>query len=250
MKNKLVIAIFLLLSMILLVNVNALSKKNMTTLNLKRIKSITTPSGGYSVLQGGGVTDKYIISVIENSKKEKNAIVVLNKNDYTYANIKGDNPILNRKYDSGKDVAFNSKTNELLILGYKKVYILDENIKNKNVIDLDNNYNAIAYYQEGDNYILAHKAKDGSIISILDSKFKKVSEFKIKHEFIGESLTVNGNNIYYACFDDNTKENVIFIYDIEGNKQNIYLIPKKFNGVEYGELKNISFDGNNMIFQF
>ena len=68
----------------------------MTTLNLKRIKSLTTPSGGYSVVQGGGTTDKYIISVLENSIKKKMSIYVkiLDMIEHNYGisyNIKTEN---------------------------------------------------------------------------------------------------------------------------------------------------------------
>ena len=251
MKKKMVILVALLFSIILLTNVSALSKNNMTTLNLKRIKSLTTPSGGYSVVQGGGVTDKYIISVLENSKKGKNAIIVLNKEDYSYANIKGDNPILNRKYNKGNDLAFNSKTNEILILGDNKVFVLEgDNFKEKKKISLDKNYLAIAYNSKDDNYVVASKTKEGSKISIIDNEFKEISSFNIKHNYIEESLTIKDDNIYFTCYDKNTKENIIFIYDKTGNKQNIFLIPKSYNGVKYGELKNISFDGNKMILQF
>ena len=251
MKKKIVILIILLLPIFLLTKVNALSKNDMTTLNLKRIKSLTTPSGGYSVVQAGGVTDKYIVSVVENSKKGKNAIIVLNKDDYSYASIEGDNPIVNRKYNKSYDLTFNSKTNEILILGDKKLFVLDgKNFKDKKTISLENNYSAIAYNSKDDNYVLASKTKDGSKISIVDNEFKEISKFNIKHDFIEESLTVKNNNIYYACYDKNTKENIIFIYDKEGNKQNIFLIPKSYNGVKYGELQNISFNGNKMILQF
>lgn len=247
MKKKLVILALLLLPIFLLTNVKAL---DMTTLNLKRIKSLATPSGGYSVVQGGGVTDKYIVSVLENKKKEKNALIILNKDDYSYATIDGDNPILNRKYNKGNDLAFNSNTKEILILGDKKVYVLDENFKEKNTIFLDKSYHAIAYNSKDDNYVLASKTKEGSKISIVDKDFKEVSNFNIKHKYNGESLTLKGNNIYYACYNKDTKENVIFIYDKEGKLQNTFLIPKSFNGVEYGELQNISFNGNKMILQF
>ena len=247
MKKKLVILALLLLQIFLLTNVKAL---DMTTLNLKRIKSLATPSGGYSVVQGGGVTDKYIVSVLENKKKEKNALIILNKDDYSYATIDGDNPILNRKYNKGNDLAFNSNTKEILILGDKKVYVLDENFKEKNTISLDKSYHAIAYNAKDDNYVLASNTKTGSKISIVDKDFKEVSSFNIKHKYTGESLTLKVNNIYYACYNKDTKENVIFIYDKEGKLQNTFLIPKSFNGVEYGELQNISFNGNKMILQF
>ena len=250
MKRRIVIFLLLVIPIFLLTSVNALNKNDMTTLNLKRIKSLTTPSGGYSVVQGGGTTDKYIISVLENSIKKKNALIVLNNNDYSYSNIKGGNPILNRKYDNGEDLAFNSKTNEILILGKNNIYILDDNFKDKNKITLEKNYHAIAYNSNDDNYVLASKTKEGSKISIVDNEFNEVSSFKINHDYNGESLTVKDNNIYYACYNKKTKENIIFIYDKEGNKQNVFLIPKRYNGITYGELQNISFKGNKMILQF
>ena len=174
MKKKIVILIILLLPIFLLTKVNALSKNDMTTLNLKRIKSLTTPSGGYSVVQAGGITDKYIVSVVENSKKGKNAIIVLNKDDYSYASIEGDNPIVNRKYNKSYDLTFNSKTNEILILGDKKIFVLDgKNFKDKKTISLENNYSAIAYNSKDDNYVLASKTKDGSKFLLLIMSLKK-----------------------------------------------------------------------------
>ena len=246
MKKKLVMLAILLLPILLLTNVNALNKNDMTTLSLKRIKSLTTPSG-YSTLQGGTTTDKYIVSLLENKSSEKNAIIVLNKYKYSYAKLEKDNPILNRKYNKGNDVTYNSKTNELIILGDKKAYILDaKTFKEKDSIDLEKKYSGIAYDEKKDGYILVEKTK----ITIADNNFKEQSSFKIDHDYTPESLAIKGNNIYFACYNKKTGENIIFIYNKEGKKQNIFLIPKSFNGVEYGSLENISFNGNKMILQF
>ena len=88
--KKLLSILGILLIVCSFTDVFALSKSEMTTLKLKSIKKITNPSG-FSSVQGGTVTDKYIVSLFRNSTDTKTAIIVLNKNNYKKTKFGGTN---------------------------------------------------------------------------------------------------------------------------------------------------------------
>ena len=47
-----------------------------------------------------------------------------------------------------------------------------------------------------------------------------------------------------------SKENAIYVYDLNGNKKTIYYIPKTYNNESFNEIENVSFDGDKIIVQF
>ena len=263
---------FVLLVFLILFNlktVNALSQNELTILNLDLLGTNNKPLGFTSV-QGGTTTNKYVITLLINDDKDysdnKTAIMVLNKNNYKLVRLV-ENPIVKYKFGHANDSTYNSKTNELLILSGRKINFLDltndkfELTKKKK---LKHYYHGLGYDDISDSYVLSRGIKGGTLFEIRDSEFKLINKFKIKTNLTRQSLTVHNGYIYYVCYEAGMltkhqkvydgilkrKENLVYVYSLEGKKKNIYYIPFSYNNIVYGEIENISFNEDRMLMQF
>lgn len=260
MKKRLFSILGILLAIFSFTNVFALSKSDMTTLKLKSIKKFTNPSG-FSSVQGGTTTDKYIVSLFRNSTDTKTAIVVLNKNNYKKTKLGG----TNYKLGHGNSATYNNKTNEVLTMDKNIVHVLSAStFKEKKKIKLDKTYHAIGYDSKTNQYVLASSSGNKTIFHIMDENFKEKSKFSIVVNMTRQSLTVKNGVIYYCTYESGkktkyqkqydgvlkSKENAIYVYDLNGNKKTIYYIPKTYNNESFNEIENVSFDGDKIIVQF
>lgn len=260
MKKRLFSILGILLAIFSFTNVFALSKSDMTTLKLKSIKKLTNPSG-FSSVQGGTTTDKYIVSLFRNSTDTKTAIVVLNKNNYKKTKLGG----TNYKLGHGNSATYNNKTNEVLTMDKNIVHVLSAStFKEKKKIKLDKTYHAIGYDSKTNQYVLASSSGNKTIFHIMDENFKEKSKFSIVVNMTRQSLTVKNGVIYYCTYESGkktkyqkqydgvlkSKENAIYVYDLNGNKKTIYYIPKTYNNESFNEIENVSFDGDKIIVQF
>lgn len=260
MKKKLFSILGILLAIFSFTNVFALSKSDMATLKLKSIKKLTNPRG-FSSVQGGTTTDKYIVSLFRNSTDTKTAIVVLNKNNYKKTKLGG----TNYKLGHGNSATYNNKTNEVLTMDKNIVHVLSATtFKEKKKIKLDKTYHAIGYDSKTNQYVLAASSGNKTIFHIMDVNFKEKSKFSIVVNMTRQSLTVKNGVIYYCTYESGkktkyqkqydgvlkSKENAIYVYDLNGNKKTIYYIPKTYNNESFNEIENVSFDGDKIIVQF
>lgn len=260
MKKKLFSILGILLAIFSFTNVFALSKSDMATLKLKSIKKLTNPRG-FSSVQGGTTTDKYIVSLFRNSTDTKTAIVVLNKNNYKKTKLGG----TNYKLGHGNSATYNNKTNEVLTMDKNIVHVLSATtFKEKKKIKLDKTYHAIGYDSKTNQYVLAASSGNKTIFHIMDENFKEKSKFSIVVNMTRQSLTVKNGVIYYCTYESGkktkyqkqydgvlkSKENAIYVYDLNGNKKTIYYIPKTYNNESFNEIENVSFDGDKIIVQF
>lgn len=260
MKKRLFSILGILLAIFSFTNVFALSKSDMTTLKLKSIKKLTNPSG-FSSVQGGTTTDKYIVSLFRNSTDTKTAVVVLNKNNYKKTKLGG----TNYKLGHGNSATYNNKTNEVLTMDKNIVHVLSATtFKEKKKIKLDKTYHAIGYDSKTNQYVLAASSGNKTIFHIMDVNFKEKSKFSIVVNMTRQSLTVKNGVIYYCTYESGkktkyqkqydgvlkSKENAIYVYDLNGNKKTIYYIPKTYNNESFNEIENVSFDGDKIIVQF
>lgn len=260
MKKRLFSILGILLAIFSFTNVFALSKSDMTTLKLKSIKKLTNPRG-FSSVQGGTTTDKYIVSLFRNSTDTKTAIVVLNKNNYKKTKLGG----TNYKLGHGNSATYNNKTNEVLTMDKNIVHVLSATtFKEKKKIKLDKTYHAIGYDSKTNQYVLAASSGNKTIFHIMDENFKEKSKFSIVVNMTRQSLTVKNGVIYYCTYESGkktkyqkqydgvlkSKENAIYVYDLNGNKKTIYYIPKTYNNESFNEIENVSFDGDKIIVQF
>lgn len=260
MKKRLFSILGILLAIFSFTNVFALSKSDMTTLKLKSIKKLTNPRG-FSSVQGGTTTDKYIVSLFRNSTDTKTAIVVLNKNNYKKTKLGG----TNYKLGHGNSATYNNKTNEVLTMDKNIVHVLSATtFKEKKKIKLDKTYHAIGYDSKTNQYVLAASSGNKTIFHIMDENFKEKSKFSIVVNMTRQSLTVKNGVIYYCIYESGkktkyqkqydgvlkSKENAIYVYDLNGNKKTIYYIPKTYNNESFNEIENVSFNGDKIIVQF
>ena len=89
MKKKYLIQFFLLVILFSDINCYALTKSELTTLHLDGISTIDKPPG-YTSVQGGVTTDKYIITIFINENEDsdgKCAITVLNKDNHKLVRV-------------------------------------------------------------------------------------------------------------------------------------------------------------------
>lgn len=260
MKKRLFSILGILLAIFSFTNVFALSKSDMTTLKLKSIKKLTNPRG-FSSVQGGTTTDKYIVSLFRKSTDTKTAIVVLNKKNYKKTKLGG----TNYKLGHGNSATYNNKTNEVLTIDKNIVHVLSATtFKEKKKIKLDKTYHAIGYDSKTNQYVLAASSGNKTIFHIMDVNFKEKSKFSIVVNMTRQSLTVKNGVIYYCTYESGkktkyqkqydgvlkSKENAIYVYDLNGNKKTIYYIPKTYNNESFNEIENVSFDGDKIIVQF
>lgn len=260
MKKRLFSILGILLAIFSFTNVFALSKSDMTTLKLKSIKKLTNPRG-FSSVQGGTTTDKYIVSLFRNSTDTKTAVVVLNKKNYKKIKLGG----TNYKLGHGNSATYNNKTNEVLTMDKNIVHVLSATtFKEKKKIKLDKTYHAIGYDSKTNQYVLAASSGNKTIFHIMDETFKEKSKFSIVVNMTRQSLTVKNGVIYYCTYESGkktkyqkqydgvlkSKENAIYVYDLNGNKKTIYYIPKTYNNENFNEIENVSFDGDKIIVQF
>ena len=260
MKKRLFSILGILLAIFSFTNVFALSKSDMTTLKLKSIKKLTNPSG-FSSVQGGTTTDKYIVSLFRNSTDTKTAIVILNKNNYKKTKLGG----TNYKLGHSNSATYNNKTNEVLTMDKNIVHVLSATtFKEKKKIKLNKTYHAIGYDSKTNQYVLASSSGNKTIFHIMDENFKEKSKFSIVVNMTRQSLTVKNGVIYYCTYESGKKtkyqkqydgvlkseENAIYVYDLNGNKKTIYYIPKTYNNESFNEIENVSFDGDKIIVQF
>ena len=260
MKKRLFSILGILLAIFSFTNVFALSKSDMATLKLKSIKKLTNPRG-FSSVQGGTTTDKYIVSLFRNSTDTKTAVVVLNKNNYKKTKLGG----TNYKLGHSNSATYNNKTNEVLTMDKNIVHVLSATtFKEKKKIKLDKMYHAIGYDSKTNQYVLAASSGNKTIFHIMDVNFKEKSKFSIVVNMTRQSLTVKNGVIYYCTYESGkktkyqkqydgvlkSKENAIYVYDLNGNKKTIYYIPKTYNNESFNEIENVSFDGDKIIVQF
>lgn len=260
MKKRLFSILGILLAIFSFTNVFALSKSDMATLKLKSIKKLTNPRG-FSSVQGGTTTDKYIVSLFRNSTDTKTAIVILNKNNYKKTKLGG----TNYKLGHSNSATYNNKTNEVLTMDKNIVHVLSATtFKEKKKIKLDKTYHAIGYDSKTNQYVLAASSGNKTIFHIMDENFKEKSKFSIVVNMTRQSLTVKNGVIYYCTYESGkktkyqkqydgvlkSKENAIYVYDLNGNKKTIYYIPKTYNNESFNEIENVSFDGDKIIVQF
>ncbi len=268
MNYKKLLLIFIIILLVCSKEVKALSRSELTVLNLNPITNIDKPKGFTSV-QGGVTTDKYIITIFINDNEDgdhKAAIMVLNKNNYKLVRLVN-NPIIEYDLGHANDCTFNARTNELLVLSGRKINVIDLNNDSftlKRQIKLNFYYSGLGYDEENDQYVLARGIKGGSFFEVRNNEFRILRTFTLKTNLTRQSLTVYQGNIYFLCYESGMltkhqtvydgvlkrKENLIYVYDLDGNKKTIYYIPFSYRNIIFGEIENISFINGKMLIQF
>lgn len=254
MRKKIRIMLVIVVLLFYSMNINALTKNEMISLNLKNVAKYPI---GNSHVQGGVATDEYVISVLLNNNTNSNSLLVLNKDTFKRVNVGNSS----YHFGHGNDATYNKDINQIYVIDGKNIHVLDaKTLKLKSNISLKtgHNYHAIGYDELTNQYVLAYSANRKTIFDIMDSNFNLIRSFSIDINMTRQALTVKDGIIYYCAYEAGsiTKyqsyydgalkhgENALFVYDLDGNKKDIYYINK------LGELENASFVNDHLLLQF
>lgn len=250
--------IFMILIFFFTINATALTKSELETYNLKKIKSYNFYSG-YRYVQGGTATDKYVILAEGYSDNGKTILKVIDKNNFEAVKT-----VKDYSFGHANDITYNAKTNKVIVTygaASNKMYILNaDTLKLEKTIETKRGYSSIAYDEIKDNYI----ARRGQTAYVLDLNFNEKSKFTIS----SENLTTQGfeaynGKLYYTLYEAGkvtryqtiyggilkANENIVTVYDIDTRKkEKTYYIPLLTKSNIYpGEVEGISFIGNKPI---
>lgn len=252
---------FLLIFYIVIIcpkDIKALTKTELKNLNLTRMQTYSLENGFKSV-QGGTITDKYIVIAQIYDDSKETALVFINKDS-----LKKEKIVKKYKMNHANDMTYNSKTNQIIVTGgtgYPKLYIINaETFELEKMVITTRGYSSIAYDKENDNYVARRK----QTAYILDLSFNEQYSFPmLSEDLTAQSFDVHKGKVYYTCYEAGrptiyqkkysgvlkAKENVVIVYDLEKQtKEKIYYIPQVTNeGVYPGEVEGIGFIENKMV---
>ncbi|MBP3841399.1 MAG: hypothetical protein IK997_04730 [Bacilli bacterium] len=255
---KKVLVLIILIIVFSTSNVYSLTKTELKNLNLTRLKLYSLETG-YRNVQGGTITDKYILLAETYSDNGKTALVVINKKTY-----KKEKVITKYEFNHANDMTYNSNENKVIITGgkaYPKMYILNGDTLEQEKIEITKRgYSSIAYDKDNDKYI----ARRGKKAYILDLKFNEEESFDISEEDLTtQGFEVKNGKLYFTCYEAGritnyqkkytkilkANENVVVVYDLNTKKkEKVYYIPQVNNeGIYPGEVEGISFIENTPI---
>ena len=239
-------------------DIKALTKTELKNLNLTRMQTYSLENGFKSV-QGGTITDKYIVLAQIYDDSSETALVFINKDS-----LKKEKILKKYKMNHANDMTYNSETNQIIVTGgtgYPRVYIINQDtFELEKMVITTRGYSSIAYDKENNNYIARRK----QTAYILDLNFNEQYSFPmLSEDLTAQSFAVHKGKVYYTCYEAGrptiyqktysgilkAKENVVIVYDLEKQtKEKIYYIPQVTNeGVYPGEVEGVDFIGNKMV---
>ena len=228
--------------------VNALAKEDMQQISLAELGSVEKLSS-YQGFQGLTITDKYIVVSLSKTDNSSAALIVLDKN--TFETVK---TIESLKYGHANDLAYNKKTNEVLVVDGTTIYVLDgDSFEEKEQKTLDTSSSAIDFTDSG-YYTLA-----GKTIRYYDSELNFENSFDVETNLITQGIKYYNGHIFLTCYENGTTNeyesvydgileagaNVIYIYNLDGSLENVYYIP-----AGYGEIEAIDFQDGKYFLLF
>lgn len=220
------------------ITVNALTKDDMQTVSLEKLGSVTKLND-YQGFQGMTITNNYIIVSIS---KEDNTAALVAIDKSTYEVVK---TVENLNYGHANDLAYNSDTNEILVINGTSIYVLDgDTLDQKEIKTLDTSASAIDVDSSG-YYTLA-----GKTVKIYDNSLSLQNSFNVETNLITQGISYYNGYIFLTCYEsgvvgeyepvyDGILEagaNVIYVYNLDGTLKNVFYIP-----TGYGEIESITF---------
>lgn len=219
----------------------------------------------YKQLQGFTKTkDKLVFYSSNNANPEKGLVISYTGSDYhTLYKISYDNT------GHGNDMTYNSKTNEVLLVGpnnYKEIFVYNADTMEHTKTYSENvtGYSAIAYDKYNDLYF----GYSGQRIYALDNSFNRLYSFDASFLETTQGMEYHNGYIYMTTYEggcsssyqlwclNTTSSALVYVYNAKLNTDKtpsssfghlekiIYLGPK------IGELESISFDDAEAIFGY
>lgn len=234
-----------------------IKKENAIKLDVEKILS-ADKSEGANAVQGIEVTDKYIIITQSmKNEKDKNAIMIYDKKSLKYIKT------LQYYIGHGNDVAYNSKTNELLFVQSKDgkilLTVLDSNtlkFKRNQELSFSKGAYAISYNERLDQYYFA----SGNKGYITNSNYKVIGNFDLDLNQTRQSFEYNDGYLYHSTYDAgkvtpyqslydgvfNANDGIIYVFD-ENGKYNTSLYIPAIGGMNT-ELEGIGIDTSGKVY--
>lgn len=253
--KKIILLSLIFITFLFFNRVDALERSELTNLDLTKVMSYSIDSG-YRYVEGGTVTDKYIVLLEINNESNNTLMKIIDKDTY-----KTEKVITDYCFSHANDMTYNKDDNKIVIvsgLGEKRIYVLNAStFKLEKTIITPRVYSSIGYDDIGKNYIL----RSGKTAYITDRYFNEIDSFKMsKENLTPQGLEVHDGKIYYVCYEAGAStnyqakytgvlkpnENVIVVYDLKTKKKvKVYYIPQVTKeGVYPQEIEGISFIGN------
>lgn len=218
----------------------------------------------YKQLQGFTITkDKLVFHSSNNSNPDKGLVI-----SYSGEKFQQLYKIEYNNTGHGNDMTYNSKTNEVLLVGpnnHKEIFVYDatnmEHTRSYSSTNIETNYSAIGYDKYNDLYF----GFSGQKIYVLDTNLKKMYSFDTKLIETTQGMEYHNGYIYLTTFEAgcpstyqlwclNTPfSSLTYVYNAKlnsdktpsstfGNLEKVFYI-----GPNIGELESISFDEKNVI---
>lgn len=170
----------------------------------------------YHVQQGFASDGEYAYAILENQKIKRCSIWKLDMKDWSVADIR-----YGLDLDHGNDMTYNPKLGQLLVVHnkprYTRVSFVDpKTLEILGAKTMPYQIYCMAYEPSRDQYIIGISGSYDFVI--LDKDFKKIQRFKgINTSLVKQGCECDENYIYFPQNTDDAKENIIMVYDWEGN---------------------------------
>ncbi len=244
----------------------AIAREEMSTLTLTKLAEFDIPEGA-SYIEGG--TDSsfgYVTAFLGSTGSGFNPMIIFDPVTMLPVGT------ASAQMSHANDMCYVPKFGEIYVLPMDRAQIiaLDEKTREvSRVFNVLNNYHAIGYDPMLDCFAAVYSTGttadrelhcdilDGSCTGLLSS-------FVIDSNLTYQGLAVKDAMIYYSCWERGSgnsiyepvydgvlqkDDNVIYVYDFEGNLNRALLIPKP-EGYSKFEIETVVFSENRMILQF
>lgn len=189
------------------------------------------PTDGYSVQQGAATDGEYAYFILENQKENLCSIWKVDMDGWKVVDSAFELPL-----DHGNDMTYNADTDRLVVCHNKPHYswvsiINPDTLELEQTIPTTSGMYAIAYSAERDQYVIGLAGTYNH--AILDSSFKYVKKYNgVDTGLTKQGMDCDENFIYFPQYKGSDGENIIMVYDWEGNFVNRIELQKNLQEVE------------------
>ena len=237
-------------------------RSSMTQVSLTKLNDIDRPSG--NSLQGGEAALDYYLAAF-NKSSGRNDIALLRLSDLSLIRYANATVALNH----ANDFAFVPSRNKMFAVNMldskhtRIVQLHGTSLSFEKNIDLNYGYHALAYDPGSDCFCALRTARHGTVCDVYDYSFSTIRRsFEMKTNLTRQGASIYQGRLYYVCYEAggvtsyesvydrslNKYDNVIYVYDLYGNLQKIYLVPAPSSSRKF-ELEDIVFVDGCMILQ-
>ncbi len=207
-------------------------------LSLEHMVSIDAVDG-YTVQQGAATDGKFAYFILENQDEDLCSLWKVDMETWEVVD-----KAFGLALDHGNDMTYNPNTGRLVAVHNKPHYswvsiINPETLEIEQTLVTSTGMRSIAYSAERDQYAVGLA---GNVhFALLDSDFRYIAKIKCQDPGLTtQGMDCDENHVYFPLYNRVTGENIVSIYDWEGNF--VGDIPMEDNGLEVEAMFN--FEGN------